>query len=114
MGRGHLHRRVEGVDSEKEQETLKQEGIQTVKNRELLKVLRKQMGGGTNWEDKWEEEEGLVVGELGRKMVADEWLMGEQALVKERRVTGRESTTFVWVSKNSIALELSQIRPFCL
>jgi len=32
--------------------------------------------------------------------------------VKERRVTGRESTTFAWVSKNSIAPELSQIQPF--
>jgi len=32
--------------------------------------------------------------------------------VKARRVTGRESMTFVLVSKNSIAPELSQIQPF--
>ena len=35
--------------------------------------------------------------------------MGEEALMMEGRVTGRESTTFVWVCKNSILLELSQI-----
>jgi hypothetical protein len=65
-----------------------------------------------NWEDEWEEEEGLVVGDLGRRMVAEGWSMGEEALVKERRVTGRESMALVWVSKNSIAPELSQIQPF--
>jgi len=38
--------------------------------------------------------------------------MGEEALMEESRVTGRESMTFAWVSKNSIAPELSQIKPF--
>jgi len=52
------------------------------------------MGRGMNWEDQWEEEEGLVVGDLGRRMVAEQWSMGEVALVKERRVTRRESTVF--------------------
>jgi len=70
------------------------------------------MGRGVNWEDEWEEEEGLVVGELGRRMVAEEWSMGEEALVKERRVTGRESTALAWVSKNRIAPEHSHIQPF--
>jgi hypothetical protein len=30
------------------------------------------MGIGVNWEDEWEEEEDLEVGELGRRMVANE------------------------------------------
>jgi hypothetical protein len=47
-------------------------------------------------------------------MVAEELPMGEEIWVKEWRVTGRESTTFVCVSKNSIALELSQIQPVSL
>jgi len=64
-----------------------------------------------NWEDEWEEEEGLVVGELGRRMVVEEWEVGAEALVKERRVTWRESTALAWFSKNSIAPELSQIQP---
>jgi hypothetical protein len=38
--------------------------------------------------------------------------MGEEAVVKERRVTMRESTAFAWVSKNSITPEHSQIQPF--
>ena len=33
------------------------------------------MGRGANWEDEWEEEEGLIVSELGRKLVAEEWSM---------------------------------------
>jgi hypothetical protein len=40
-----------------------------------------------------EEEEGLLVGELGWRMVTEESLMGEDLLVKKRRVTGRESMT---------------------
>jgi hypothetical protein len=36
--------------------------------------------------------------------------MGEEARVKERRVTGRESTALAWDSKNSIAPEPSQIQ----
>jgi hypothetical protein len=42
------------------------------------------------------KEEGVVVGQRGRKMVTEEWSMGDEALVKERSVTGRESTTFEW------------------
>jgi hypothetical protein len=45
--------------------------------------------------DEWDEGEELVVGDLDSKMVADEWSMGEEGLVKESRVTGRESTAFV-------------------
>jgi len=58
--------------------------------------------------------EELVVGELGTRIVEEYWLMGEEALLKERRVKERESLTVVWVSKNIIALELCQIRPFIL
>jgi hypothetical protein len=36
-------------------------------------------------------------------MVTEEWSMEKEAVVKDSRVTGRESTTFVWVSKNSMA-----------
>jgi len=38
--------------------------------------------------------------------------MGEKALMTERRVPGRESTTFAWACKHSIAPELSQIQLF--
>jgi len=37
--------------------------------------------------------------------------MGEETLLKEKRITRRESMTFAWVFKNSIALELTQIQP---
>jgi len=40
--------------------------------------------------------------------------MGEAALVKEKRVTGRESMTFEWVFENRIAPELRQVQPLCL
>jgi len=70
------------------------------------------MERGVNWEDEWEEEEGLVVEEVGRRMVAEECSMGEEALVKERRVTGRESTAFALVSKHCNAPEHSQIELF--
>ena len=77
-------------------------------------MVSKVLGRGVNWEDEWEEEEGLVVGELGRRMVAEQWSMGEVALVKEMSVTRTESTAFAQVSINSIAPELSQIQPFSL
>jgi len=67
------------------------------------------MGRGVNLEDESEEEEEFVDQELGRRIVAEQWSMGEEALEKERRVTGRQSTTFIWVSKNSISPECSQI-----
>jgi hypothetical protein len=37
--------------------------------------------------------------------------MGEEALVKQKRVPGREITTFAWISKNRTVPELSQFRP---
>jgi hypothetical protein len=57
-------------------------------------------------------EEELVVGELGSRIVAEEWSVGEEALVKQRRVTVRDSKPCARVSKNSIAPELSQIQSF--
>jgi hypothetical protein len=62
--------------------------------------------------DEWDEGEELVVGDVGSKMVADEWLMGEEGLVKERRVTGGESTAFVRVCNNTITPEYSELQPF--
>jgi hypothetical protein len=47
------------------------------------------MGRGIYWEDEWEEVEGPVVRDWGTRMVAEEWSIGVQGLVKERRVTGR-------------------------
>jgi hypothetical protein len=63
----------------------------------------KGIGRGVNREDVWEEEEGLVVAELIRRMVAEDWSIREEALVKEKRVTGKDSTAFLSVSKNTIA-----------
>jgi hypothetical protein len=37
------------------------EGTQSVKKGELSRGVRKVIGRGVNWEDEWEEEEGLVV-----------------------------------------------------
>jgi hypothetical protein len=79
--------KVEGLYSGKEQEMFKKEGKQSVKKGGLSKVVRKVIGRGVYWEDEWEEEEGLVVEKLSRRMVAEEWSMGKEALVKERSVT---------------------------
>jgi hypothetical protein len=57
--------KVEELYGGKEQERFKKEGKQSVKNRGLSKKIRKVMGRSVNWEDEWEEEKGLVVGELG-------------------------------------------------
>ena len=35
------------------------------------------MGRAMNWDDEWEDEEGPVVGVLGRRMVAEEWPISE-------------------------------------
>jgi len=105
--------KVEGLYIGKVQETFKKEGKQSVKKGGLSKAVWKLMKRGVNWEDECEQGEGLLVGELGRSMVADEWAMGEEALLKERRVTGGESMMFEWVSKNSYALELSPIQLCC-
>jgi len=104
--------KVEGLYGGKEEITFKKEGKHSVKKWGLSKKLRNVMGRGVKWENEWEEEEGLVVGELGRRMVEEEWSMGVERQEKERRVTGRESTALAWVSNNSIAPELSQIQPF--
>jgi len=56
----------------------------------------------------------VTVSELGCRMIAEVWFAGEEAVVKERRDSERESRTFVLVLTNSIALELSQILPFSL
>jgi hypothetical protein len=45
------------------------------------------MGRGVHWEDEWEEAQGLVVRELDRTISAESWWMGDEAMVKERRVT---------------------------
>jgi len=103
--------KVEGLYGGKEQETFKKEAKQSVETRGLSKAVRKVMGRGDNWEDEWEEEEGLVIGDLDRRMVAGERSIGEEALVKEWRVTRIESTALAWVSQNCIAPELSQIQP---
>jgi len=79
--------RVKGLYTGTEQETFKKEGKQSVEKEGLPKVVRKLMGTGENWECEWEEEEGPGVGELGRRMVAEGWSMGEEALVKHRRVS---------------------------
>jgi len=47
----------------------------------------------------------------GRRIVIELWWMGEKALVKERRVTRKESTTIPWASENCIAPDLSLIPP---
>jgi len=104
--------KVEGLYSGKEQETFKKEVKQSLNNGGLWKAPRKVMGRGVNWEDEWEEEEGLVVGELGRRMGAEEWSMEGEALVKESKVTGRQSMAVAWVPKNSIPPKLGQIQPF--
>jgi hypothetical protein len=97
-------RRAKMVESENR-------GKQSVRRVGLWKAVRKLIGRGVNGEDQWEEEEELVVREWGRRMVIEEWPMEEEALGKERRVIGRESITFEWVSKNCIAPEFSQIQP---
>ena len=112
IGRGRLQGKWKDYTAGKSRKRSKRKENSQIKKRGLSKKVRKVMGRSVNWEDEWEEEEELVVGELGRRMVAEGWSMGEEALVKERRVTGRESTALAWVSKNSIAPELSQIQPF--
>lgn len=72
------------------------------------------MGTGVMWEDESEVEEGLVVGGLERRMVTEEWLNGEEAMMKERRVAGRESMAFGWGSKNNIGAEFCHILIFSL
>jgi len=70
------------------------------------------MGTGVNWEEEWQDKEGQLVGVLGKRIVAEEWSMGEDALVKESRLTRRESTTFVQDFENTISLEPTEIHVF--
>jgi hypothetical protein len=102
---------VEGLYGGKELEMIKKEETQTVKKNWLSKAVRMVVRRGVHWEDEWGVEERLVLSELGRKIVAEEWSVGKEAPLKDRRVTRRESTAFGWVSKNSIALQLCQRHP---
>ena len=45
-------------------------------------------------------------------MVAAEWSLQVETLLKEKRVARVQSKTLALVSKNSIAPECSQIQPF--
>jgi len=72
------------------------------------------MGRGVNREDKSQGMEILVVRVLDTGMGAEMLLREEMTLAKEWRVTGRETTPFVLLSINRIALELSQIQPISL
>jgi hypothetical protein len=69
------------------------------------------MGRGVNWEDEWEDEEELIVRELARKMEGEDKSIGEKVLAKERRGPWKESMTFAWVSKHSIALQQHSVYP---
>jgi len=106
-----LAAKVEGLYSGKEQETFNEEKKLSIRITELSKVVRNVIGRGVNCEVECEEYNRLVVGELGRRMVAEEWSMAEETQVKNRRVTGRKSTTFAWVSKNIIAWNLVKYIP---
>ena len=55
----------------------------------LSAQVRKVMGRAFNWEEEWEQEE-MSVGKLGRRMMAEEGSMNEEALIKLRKLTGRE------------------------
>lgn len=61
-----------------------------------------------------EGQEGKVleVKELRNRMVAAGWLIGEKVSGLNKRVTGRESMTFVSVPKNGIIAVLSKLEPF--
>lgn len=63
---------MEELHNGKEQETFKEDRKQSVREGGLSKAVRKLMGRGMKWENEWEVEEGLVVGDLGRRMVAEE------------------------------------------
>ena len=53
---------------------------------QVRKVL---MGRAFNYGEEWGQEE-MSVGELGRRMMAEEWSMNEKAVMKSRKLTGRE------------------------
>lgn len=64
--------KLDGIYNEKEVGLFKEEGKQSVRSEWLSKAVRKQMGSSVNWEDEWEEEEELIIGEFSRMMVAEE------------------------------------------
>ena len=66
---------VEGSYNGKEQQTFKEEGNLSVRNRGLSQAVWKPMGEGMNLDDEWDKAEGLLVGGLGRRMVAERWSM---------------------------------------
>jgi len=61
----------EGRYNGKEEGSFKEEGKQSVRQGGLSKAVRKLIRRGVNWEDEWEEEEGLMVGELGKRIAAE-------------------------------------------
>lgn len=73
--------------------------------------MRNPSGSGVNWEDQCEGEEGLIVGDLRRRMVEQERSLGEEALMKERRVSRRKLRTFLSVSKHRVAPEQCSTHP---
>lgn len=76
----------------------------------LFQLVRKRIGRGANWNDEWAEEKELLVRVLCRRMVAAEWLIGEEDLVIKKKVAGRASTMFALCSKHTIAPELCEIQ----
>jgi len=81
IGRGHLKKKWKDYTAGMSSKTFRKEAEHSAKNGVLSQAVRKLMGKGMDWNDTCEEEEGLVVGELGRRMVAEEWSMGEESLV---------------------------------
>jgi len=106
--------KLQGIYSENEEGLYKEKGKQSVRTRVLLEAVKKKMERGIRWEVKWEEEEGPIVSEMGSRIVTQQWSMGEQAMVNERRVTVGESTILIFIAKGSIAPELSPTPLFSL
>jgi len=73
--------------------------------------MRNLSGSGVTWEDQWEDEEGLIVGDLRRSRVEQEKSLGEEALMKESRVSRQKLRTFLSVSKHRVAPELCSAHP---
>jgi len=101
--------KLEGIYTRREEESSKAEGKQSGRKGVLLKTVKNQMGRGMNWEHKWEEEEDMVLRELGRRMLKEQLSMRDKALVMGMMVTWRHSLTLTWVSNISITPECRQI-----
>lgn len=78
-----------------EQQTFIEDEFISVRNRGLSQAVWQLMGEGMNFEYEGDDAERLLVGGLGKMIVSKGWLMGEEDLFEECRVTGRESTTVV-------------------